>query len=178
MKNSFRIMLIGLLALAMFACGNDEKNLTYDDLKKAEATLFNEDGSINESEAPKVAETYLKFVEQHPDDSIAPTWLYHAFEVNVMVKNVEKSIELCDRLEAEYPQSKWTPRAIYFLGSYIYEDHLKDLDKARATYERVINNYPDSDLIPSVQASIEYLGLTNEEKITLWQMSQMEQEEE
>ena len=178
MKNAMRILSVALLSVMMMACGNGNKELTYNDLKKAEASLFNEDGSINESEAPAVAETYCKFVEQHPDDSIAPTWLYHAFEVNVMTKNAEKSIELCDKMLAMYPQSEWTPKALYLLGSFVYEEQLKDLKKARATYQRVISDYPESDLVPSVQASIKYLGKTPEEIMTLIQMSQMEEEAE
>ena len=54
MKNTLKLMLFALLAVGMMACG--EKKLTQDDLKAAEATLFNEDQTINEAVAPEVAE--------------------------------------------------------------------------------------------------------------------------
>lgn len=175
MKKTLKLMLVAILALGLFACG--EKQLTENDMKEAEATLFNEDGSIKTDVAPKVAETYLKFVEQNPDAPSAPLWLYHAFEVNVMLKNAEQSEVLCNKLVEQYPDNEWTPKALYLLGSFVYEDQLHDLDKARSTYERILADYPDSDLIPSVEASIKYLGLTNDEIMTIITMSQMDVEE-
>ena len=50
MKKTFQMMMFALLAFGMLACG--EKKLTQEDLRAAEATLFNEDQSINEAEAP------------------------------------------------------------------------------------------------------------------------------
>ena len=175
MKKKLKLMLIAFLAFGLFACS--EKQLTENDMKEAEATLFNEDGSIKSDVAPKVAETYLKFVEQNPDSPSAPLWLYHAFEVNVMLHNAEQSEMLCNRLVEQYPDNEWTPKALYLLGSFVYEDQLHDLDKARSTYERILADYPDSDLIPSVEASIKYLGLTNEEIMSIITMSQMDVEE-
>ena len=98
MKKTFRMMVVAMLALAMFACGNKEQKLTQDDLRAAQATLFNEDRSVNEAVAPEVAEKYCKFVEQNPEDSTAAQWLYHAMEINVLLKDAEKSAAICDQL--------------------------------------------------------------------------------
>ena len=172
MKKTFKLMLVAMLALGVFACG--EKKLTYQDMKKAEASLFDENGFIDTLKVPKVAEKYCQFVEQNPDDSTAALWLYHAMELNIVLKNTEKSQELCDQLVENYPDSKWTPRGLYLLGSFIYEDKLKDLDKAREVYERIIRDYPDSGIIESVQASIKYLGWTPEQIMNDISISQIE----
>ena len=172
MKKTLNLMLIAMLTLGMFACG--EKKLTYQDMKKAEATLFDEEVYLDTIKAPKVAEKYLKFVEQSPDDSLASLWLYHAMELNVMMKNTEKSMELCDRLVEEYPDSKWTPRGLDLLGAFVYDEEFKDLDKAREVYERIIRDYPDSEIIESVQSSLKYLGWTPEEIFTDMALSQFE----
>ena len=156
MKKTLKLMLVAMLAMGMFACG--EKKLTYKDMLKAEATLFDEEGYLDTLKAPKVAEKYIKFVEQNPDDTTASLWLYHAMELNVMLKNTEKSMELCDQLVEKYPDSKWAPRGLYLLGSFIYEEEFKDLDKAREVYERIVRDYPECDIIESVNASIKYLG--------------------
>ena len=161
MKKTLKLMLVALLAMGMFACG--EKKLTYQDMKKAEATLFDEEGYLDTLNAPKVAEKFLKFVEQNPDDTTASLWLYHAMELNVMMKNTEKSMELCNQLVESYPDSKWTPRGLYLLGSFIYEEELKDLDKALEVYDRILKDYPNCDIIESVQASKKYLGCTPEQ---------------
>jgi outer membrane protein assembly factor BamD (BamD/ComL family) len=175
MKNLMKLMLVAFLAFGMFACG--EKKLTEEDLKKAEATLFNEDQTLNEATAPSVAEKYVRFVEQNPDDPAAQNWMYNALEIYVMLKDSDNSIKVCDRLVELYPDSKWAPRALYLLGAFVYEDQLNDLDKARELYERVINEYPDCDMISSVQASLKYLGWSNEDIINDIAVSQMEVEE-
>ena len=86
MKKTLTIMMLALMAFGMMACG--EKKLTEKDLKAAEETLFNEDGTMNEDIAPSVAEKYCLFVEQNPDALSAPLWLYHAMEINLQLKNI------------------------------------------------------------------------------------------
>ena len=170
MKKTLKLMLFALLAFGMFACG--EKRLTFEDMKKAEAALFNDDGSIDTIRGPKTAALFCKFVEQNPQDSTASLWLYHAMEINVLLKNTEKSMELCDQLVEQYPDSKWTPRGLYLLGAFIYEDTFKDNDKASEVFDRIIRDYPDSEIIESVEASKKYLGWTPEQIMVDIQMKQ------
>ena len=174
MKKTINLLFVAVLALGMFACG--EKKLTYQDMKKVEATLFDEEGYLDTVKAPKVAEKYLQFVEQNPDDTTASLWLYHAMELNVMLNNTEKSKELCDRLLKEYPDSEWTPVGLYLLGM-VYDEQCGDLDKAREIYERVLSDYPEADITESVKASIKYLGWTPDEIFADIAMSQIEDEE-
>lgn len=177
MKKALEIMLFALLAFGMSACGEKGKKLTKDDLKKAEATLFNEDQTMNEAMAPKVAEQYIRFVEQNPNDASSPLWLYHALEINVQMKNAEKSTELCEKLLAMYPDSKWAPSSLFLLGSFVYNDQLNDTAMAHATFQRLIDTYPESDLVDDAKKSIEYLGLTPDEIMTLFMMSQFKDDE-
>ena len=175
MKNTLKIMTFALLAIAMLACGGKEKKLTQEDLKAAEATLFNEDRTVNEEAAPQVAETFCKFVEQNPNDSTAAQWLFHAMEINVLLKDAEKSAELCNQLTAKYPQSHWAPRSLLLLGSFVYNDQLNDTAMAHVTLQRLIDEYPESELVVDAQKSIEYLGLTPEEIMAKIMMSQMDE---
>ena len=174
MKNILKIMMLAMLAFSMMACGGKEQKLTQDDLKEAEKTLFNEDRTLNEDAASKVAEKYCQFVEQNPDDSTAAKWLFHAMEINVMLKNADKSIELCNQLAEEYPNSEWSPRALLYVGSFVYNDQLNDTAQAHATLQRLIDNYPDSELVDDAQKSIEYLGLTPDQIMARIMMSNLE----
>ena len=175
MKNILKIMMFAMLAFGMLACGGNAKKLTQDDLKKAEESLFNEDRSINVEEAPKVAETYCQFVEQNPDDSTAATWLFHAMEINVVLKDADKSIELCNQLTKQYPDSEWAPRALLYVGSFVYDDMLNDTAQAHVMYQKLIDDYPDDRLVEDAKKSIEYLGLTSEEIMARISMSQIKE---
>ena len=95
-------------------------------------------------------------------------------EINVLLKNADKSAEICDQLTADYPQSQWTPMSLFLLGSYVYNDQLNDTAQAHAAFQTLIDNYPDSELVDDAQKSIEYLGLTPEEIMARIMMSQVE----
>ena len=167
-------MFAALLSVGMLACGGKEKKLTVADLKKAEATLFNEDHTVNEAKAPEVAEKYCQFVQQTPDDTTASMWLYHAMEINVLLKNAEKSEEICNQLVADYPDSQWAPMSLFLLGSYVYNDQLNDTAQAHVMFQRLIDEFPDSPLVGDAQKSIEYLGLTPDEIMAKIMMSELE----
>ena len=175
MKNTLRMMILALLAFGMFACGG--KKLTEEDLREAQATLFNEDQSINEEAAPKVAEKYCKFVKQNPNDSSAAKWLYHAMEINVLLKNADKSVEIGNQLLKQYPESEWAPMSLFLMGSYVYDDQLKDTAQAHVVFQRLIDEYPESELVDDAQKSIEYLGFTPEEIMTKIMLSHIDEDE-
>ena len=178
MKKTLKLMAFALLAFGVLACGETEKKLTYYDLKDAEKTLFNEDQSMNEEVAPKVAEKYCKFVEQNPKDSLADEWLYHALEINVMMKDAQKSEALCDQLLKQYPQSHWAPVSLFLMGNYVYDGQLNNTAKAHAAYQRLIDEYPDSKLVDDAQKSIEFLGWTPEQIMNHFLMSGFEDEDD
>lgn len=178
MKTNMKIMVFALLAFGMFACGGNGKKLTLEDVLAAQATLFNADHTMNRNEAPKVAKTYCQYVKQNPNDTTVVKWLYHAMEINVMMKDADKSIELCDQLLEQYPQSKWAPMSLLLVGSFVYEDMLNDTAQAHAAYQKLIDNYPESALVNDAQKSIEYLGLTQEERMSRIITSQMDVEDE
>lgn len=176
MEKTLKLMVFALLAFGLFACGETEKKLTYYDLKEAEKSLFNADQSLNEAAAPEVAEKYCLFVDQNPKDSLADEWLYHALEINVMMKDVQKSETLCDQLLKQYPQSHWAPVSLFLMGNYIYDGQLNDTAKAHIVYQRLIDEYPDSKLVDDAQKSIEFLGWTPDQIMNHFMMSQYEDE--
>ena len=177
MKKTLKVMIFALLAFGLFACGGNGKKLTLEDMRAAQSTILNANGSLNKEEAPKVAKKYCQYVKQNPNDTSVAKWLFHAMEINVMLRDADKSIEICDQLLKQFPQSKWAPMSLLLLGSYVYEDMLNDTAQAHIAYQKLIDNYPESHLVDDAQKSIEFLGLTEEEKMSRIVMSQMDVEE-
>ena len=163
MKNITKILFLAIMAIGMFACG--EKKLTENDLVEAEKTLFNDDMTANAEAVPAVVTQFCKFAEQNPDCVNAPEWLFKALEISVNYLDAEKTIEIGNQLIENYPEFEKTPVGMFILGSFVYEDKLHDLDKAREMYERILAEYPDSEFVPSVEASLRNLGKTPEELI-------------
>ena len=177
MKTSLKLMIFALLALGMLSCGGNEQKLTIDDMRAAQDVLFDENGSLNEKEAPKVAEKYCQFVKQNPNDTSVVKWLFHAMEINLMLKDSKKCIKIGNQLLEQYPQSRWAPQTLLTLGSFVYNDQLKDTAQAHIMFQRLIDEYPESDLVDDAQKSIEYLGLSPEEIMSSIMESQMDVEE-
>ena len=69
----------------------------------------------------------------------------------------------------DYPKFDKNPVALFMLASFIYEERLGDLDKARETYQQIIDNYPDSPFAGDAALSIEHLGMTPEELIRMFE---------
>ena len=176
MKKALKLMAIALLTLGLFACGESRKKITLEEVREAQSLLFNENGSMNEKEAPKVAEKYCRYVKQNPNDTAAVKWLFHSVEIYVMLKDSEKSIKVGNELLEQYPQSKWAPQTLLTLGSFVYNDQLNDTAKAHVMFQRLIDEYPDSELVDDAQKSIEYLGLTPEEIMARIMVQQMEEQ--
>ena len=53
--------------------------------------------------------------------------------------------------------------SLFLLGSYVYDSQLNDTAKAHVAFQRLIDSYPESELVDDAQMSIKYLGLTPEE---------------
>ena len=161
MKKTFNLMLVAVLAFGMLACGG--KKVTEDDLKKAEAALFNDDMTANPEAAPIAVKTFCNFAKQNPDDPSAPDWLFKALEISVGQKDATKAEEICQLLMDKYPTYEKTPFGMFMMASMVYEDQLKDLDKARTMYERILADYPGSEIAPSAEASLNFMGMSPEE---------------
>ena len=162
------LLIIAVLLLAMVGCNRSAKNAktAENDVKKAEAALFNEDMTANAEAVPEAIETFCKYAEDNPEAENAPEYLFKAFEVSVNTKQESaKTIDLANRLLTQYPEFDKNPVALFMLATFVYDDQLHDLDKARDCYQRIIKEYPESPFARDAAISIEQLGLSPEELI-------------
>ena len=166
------MLLFAVLLLVVAGCNRNVKNptVTENDVKKAEAALFNEDLSANAEAVPGAIETFCKYAEENPNAENASEYLFKAFEVSVNTKQDPKqSIDLANRLLAAYPNCDKNPVALFMLATFVYDEQLHDLDKAREAYQQVIDNYPDSPFAKDAEISITQLGMTPEELIRMFE---------
>ena len=159
------------LAFVLVGCHNGKTTKTsIDDVKKAENTLFNSDMSTNPEAVPDAIAAFTKYVDDNPEAADAPEVLFKAVEIAVNTKqDPQQSIGLVNKLVTGYPKFDKNPVALFMLASFVYEERLGDLDKARETYQQIIDNYPDSPFASDAALSIEHLGMTPEELIRMFE---------
>ncbi len=76
------------------------------------------------------------------------------FELAAEEKKPKWRIEFYRKLVNLYPDHEYAPQALFMIG-FICAEELKDVEKARATFEELIKKYPGSDIIESAKWMIE-----------------------
>ena len=112
----------------------------------------------------RIAEAYSNILQSsNPDKSV--DLLLKAAGLAKTIGNSNKAIQLYYNVGEKMPGHPKAPTAL-FMMAFIYENDLKDLDKARATYEEFLKRYPrDPDYADDAQNALKYLGLSPEEII-------------
>ena len=159
-----------MATLMMVGCHNQNKKTTENDAKKAEEALFNTDQTLNTEAVSNAVETFDKFATDNPEDAKAPEYLFKALEVSVNTKQTpQKSIDLANRLIANYPEFDKNPVALFMLATFVYDEQLHDFDKARDTYQQIFDNYPNSPFAKDAEISITQLWMSPDELIRMFE---------
>ncbi|MFA5195519.1 MAG: tetratricopeptide repeat protein, partial [Bacteroidales bacterium] len=119
---------------------------------------------------------YKKFAEEFSDDSLAPEYLYKGATLLMNSEQNDEAINLLDRIFKDYPSFNKLPEAL-FLKAFIYENNIKNINKAREAYKDFLNKYPDSDLADDAKISLENLGKTPEQIIKEFEQKMKQQED-
>ena len=167
------ILLFAIMMIAMAGCHNQNKKVTENDVKEAETALFNEDMTANMEAVPDAIATFSKYVEENPDAADAAEVLFKAVEISVNTKqDAQQSIKLVNKLVADYPKCDKNPVALFMLATFVYDEQLHDLDKARETYQQIIDNYPDNPFAKDASIAITQLGMTPDELIRMFESNE------
>ncbi|MFK7908080.1 MAG: tetratricopeptide repeat protein [Chitinophagales bacterium] len=141
-----------------------------DDLGKAietyEAILYEKGKETNFDikAAMGTVRAYEAFAKKNVTDAQTPEYLFKAAEIQRSLKNYKKAIENYETIQAKHPDYAKTPHSMFLLG-FIYENDLKDSDKAKALYEQFLERYPEHELADDVKFSLDNLGISPEDII-------------
>lgn len=105
----------------------------------------------------------------------SPEALFNALGEGINAKqDPQESIKMVNQLVTDYPKYENTPVALFMLASFVYDEQLHDLDKARETYQRIIDEYPDTPFAADASIAITQLGMTPEELVRMFEEQQGE----
>ena len=131
----------------------------------AEVLLRDADALANTAAADSVAraiELYASYASQYSEREGAPRALRMQARLTQQHGSKESALGLYERLLADYPACDYAAEAQFMIG-FIYEEHLRDLERARAAYQKVIDNYPSSDLAVSARHLLPHVGRAAED---------------
>ncbi len=112
---------------------------------------------VNPNKARKLVDLYSLHASVLPSDPKTPSYLYDTYEIANSVRMFEQAATACEKLYKDYPDHNKAATAM-FLSGYLYENELRDLDKAKKLYEDFLVQYPDNEFAKDAKFSLENLG--------------------
>lgn len=162
-----KISLIIIISIILASCANkkEEKIRMLSKITKMEKQFTQ---SINNQKIDPVlvrdlAQEYITFSSTFASDTNSPRMIYKAAILNLKyIADNNKAIDLFIKLKEKYPRFSETPMALY-TAAYIYNDVLKDSEKAKECYELLIKDYPDHYLAKEAKVLIQFVGKSDEQ---------------
>lgn len=114
--------------------------------------------SFDLKEAQSLVDVYLAYAKDFPIDSLTPGFLFNAANAKKNLGDPRGSVQLYDRIIANYPNWPRTPDC-YYLKAFVLDDALHELGAAKTAYEIYINKFPDHTYVKDAKASIANLGM-------------------
>ena len=152
MRRVSYILFIALAHLAVAGCGGESAD-----------DLFNRgEAATHQVENYAEAEVLLsKFIERHVKDPRADIALQALARVLMNQKKNDEAIARYETLLRQFPDSRYCAQAQFMIG-YIH-DQAGAYDQARAAYQKVVDHYPDSELVDDARISIKNMGKAPEQ---------------
>ena len=154
LKTSFQFVMVAVLALSLSACAGfnlfGEKKIVEEEIIPAEELYDKAIAQVEDQRFLSAQKTFDKLERQHPYSEYSERSRLMTVYINARTSQYEKTILSADRFLAIYPSSEDAPYAMYMKGAAQY-NQMKDITRdqqtaedAIATFQAIINNYPDS----------------------------------
>lgn len=138
----------------------DKEKLIFGNINQMSASL----PVIDANAVKELANQYEQFGYMFPSHQKTPEFLAKAanFYASPNIKMFDKAILIYDKLVKDYPKTKQAEKACFMKG-FVYNNELKQTEKAKTAYEDFLKRYPKSELVPSAQAELQFLGTKPED---------------
>lgn len=134
-------------------------------IREQEALLksFKTANKFDEAKANAMISQYIDFANNFPEDKEnTPDFIYNAAQLAATLKQGKQSIEFLNRFISAYPKHPKTSACKFLIG-FVYENVLKNKEKARQSYTIFLNEHPKHKLAASAKGLLDNLNLSDEE---------------
>ena len=156
---STRVVGLVLVVVAAWTagCGEGGPEQLYAAAEGASRRAATDSAAVSEA-----VDLLASFLEQYPQHERAPESLKMLAMLVQQSGDMRGAIAHYERLLSTYPQSECADEAQFMIG-FIYEEHLQDFDRARVAYQRVVDEYPGTDLATNAERLLPHVGRPAEE---------------
>jgi outer membrane protein assembly factor BamD (BamD/ComL family) len=163
MRN-YTILLLVLALAFLSGCGpSREKSVAT--ITSLETRLFSPAATgFDKVKADSLQAAYASFMKKFPEDSLTLKINFKAANLCMNMGDGKKAIELFDKFIEKYPDNPKAAVSMFF-KAYIYENQIKNLDKAKEVYLQFIEKYPNGDFANDARLALQNLGKSPEQMV-------------
>jgi outer membrane protein assembly factor BamD (BamD/ComL family) len=155
-KNLF-LLIVAIIMISITACKpSREKSVT--GIRDLEKRLFSPEATnFDKVKADSLMTLYNDFIERFPGDSLSPGFLFRSASLAMNSGNGAVAVERFDRYIKDFPDGKNAQLCMFF-KAFVYENILRNLDKAKETYLLFIEQYPGNPFVKDAEMALRNLG--------------------
>lgn len=156
-----------LLLVVASSCKKSEQDKMRDEISKQEAALYSDKTQeIDKDKALEMERLYISYADKYADDTLSAEYLFRAAEIAENAGHPNNAITYLTKIEDNHKEYRNYPLVI-FKKAYVYENCLKNIDSARKYYQKFIDEYPNHELVETANASLMFLGMTDDQLIDI-----------
>jgi len=119
---------------------------------------------VDPRKARNITELYKLYCGVLPDSPNTPQFLYNTYNIANSARMFKDAAFAAERLYKKYPNHEKAATAM-FLSAFVYENELRDLDKAKSIYEEFIKKHPNNEFASSAEVALANLGKPADEML-------------
>ena len=161
------LLMLAFVVCMLAGCKHEktEQEKLYDEITAKETELYKDKTeAIDKDKAIEMVRMYAEYADKYTTDTLAPEYLSRAAEISENANQPNNAITYLTRIEENYNDYRNYPLCI-FKKAYIYENYLKNQEKARQYYEKFIADYPNHELAEAANSSLMFLGMSDDDLI-------------
>ncbi len=157
-----RIMIYSLIGFSLFflSCSGKTDKELYESAKK----------SIENEKYAEALTQFEELVKKYPNseyyqDALLQTGELYQGHVNKNIpykESLKRAVKSYRMFYSKYQDDPKAPQTLFMVG-FIQANELGEIDSARVTYNKFIEQYPDNEMTPSAKIELENLGLSADE---------------
>lgn len=160
-----KIFLLLFLSILVFVGCNSQSDETYFELAQK---------SMDAKDYATALVNYQKIVDEFPKSKFYKKALLQTGELNhgyvnkklTREESLTKAITIYKEFYKKYPKDEKAAQTLFMVG-FIQANELGKIDEAKATYEKFLELYPESEMVESAKSEIKNLGLSLNEILNL-----------
>lgn len=155
------VLLVAGLVVVLSGCG-PSKEKRIQQITVMEKKLYAPEAyNFSKEKADSLVKMYVDFITENPKDTISATYLFKAANIEMNSGDGNKALSHFEQYMRDFPTGTKAPMCMFF-KAFVYENNLRDLDKAREIYLQFIEKYPKNDFADDAQMALKNLGKTPE----------------